>query len=109
MKIPHKLQPVLWSTNVDLLDSEKDKEYIIHQLLIYGTFEDLKWLFDTYTKKELINVFIHNPYKNYPRNVFYFVKNYILDCENSDLDEDNYVTSIHGPVRPRASNRFSKT
>ncbi len=108
MKIPKKLQPVLWSTNVNLLDSERDKYYIIHQVLIYGTFEDLKWLFEHYERQEIINVFLNKPYKNYPRNVFYFVKNYILDCENSRIDEDDYVTSIHGPVRPRASNRFPK-
>jgi len=101
--IPKKLQPILWSTNVSLLDMERDKHYIIHQVLIYGTFEELQWLFATYSKKEIIDVFISNPQKLYPRSMFYFVKNFILQLKDKNLSEGKYVTSISGKIIPRAT------
>lgn len=108
MKIPKKFQGILWSVNTDNLDLKRDRYYIIHQMLIYGGFGDLKWLFKHYSRKEITKVFL-KAYKNYPKNVFYFVKNYILNLKNIDLDEDDYVTSIHGPIRPRAATSFPAT
>lgn len=105
MKIPKKLQPVLWSVDVNDLNLLKDRYYIIHQILIYGNFSDLKWLFGHYSKNEIREVFL-KPYKNYPKNIFHFVKNYVLDLKNAHLNENNYVTSIHGPVRQRSSAGF---
>ena len=101
--IPKKLQPILWSTNVSLLDKKRDKNYIIHQLLIYGTFEELQWLFSTYSKKEIIDVFINNPQKIYPRIIFYFIKNFILPLKDKKLSEGRYVTAISGKIIPRAT------
>ena len=101
--IPKKLQPILWSTDVNLLDKERDKGYIIHQVLIYGTFEELQWLFLTYSKKEIIDVFINNPQKIYPRIIFYFIKNFILQLKDKKLPEEKYVTSISGPIVQRAT------
>lgn len=109
MKLPHRLQSVLWSVNIDQLDTKKDKYYIIHQILIYGNFDDIKWMFNIYGKKTVIDIFLNHPYKNYPKNMFYFVKNYILGCKSIKLNEDNYVTSIHGPIRPRTAAGFSTT
>lgn len=107
MKLPKKLQSVLWSVNIDHLDLEKDKYYIIHQVLIYGSLNDLKWLFAAYTRSEIIETFLI-PYKNYPRPIFYFVKNYILGLKKTNFNEDDYVTSIHGPIRQRTPPGFSK-
>jgi hypothetical protein len=35
------LKPILWSKNIKNLDSENDKIYIIHQVLSYGSIEDI--------------------------------------------------------------------
>ncbi len=102
-KIPSRLQPILWSVDVNHLDIEKHKGYIIHQVLRFGSMDDLRWLFNTYGKKEIRDVFITRPTKNYFNKDFYFVKNYILGLKNINLDEDDYVTSIHGKIRPRAA------
>ncbi len=107
MKLPKRLQSVLWSVNIDHLNLEKDKYYIIHQILIYGSFADLQWLFKTYNRSKITETFL-TPYKNYPRNIFYFVKNYILGLKNSNLNENDYVTSIHGSIRQRTPPNFSK-
>lgn len=106
IKIPQNLQAVLWSTDVKLLDKEKHKGYIIHQVLMYGTFSDIRWLLRTYSKKEIVSVFREHPYKNYPKDIFYFVKNYILGLKDLKLDEQEYITSISGPVRSRAANNL---
>ncbi len=99
--IPKKLQPILWSTDVKLLDLEKNKGYIINQVLIYGTLDEIKWLFDTYSKREVIDVFINKPQKHYPRSTFYFVKNFILQLRDRKLDEEKYAAPISGPNVPR--------
>lgn len=105
--VPKKLQPILWSTDVKLLDIQRDKGYIIHQVLIYGTFEELQWLFLKYSKKEIIEVFINNPQKIYPRIIFHFIKNFILQLKDKKLSEGKYVTSISGPIVQRAARSVS--
>lgn len=101
--IPKRLQPVLWSCDIKQLNLERDKAYIVHQILIYGTLDDIRWLLKTYSKKEIVDTFLKTPYKNYPKYVFYFVKNYLLKLKNKVLNENAYVTSIFGPVRQRAA------
>lgn len=103
---PKHLQGILWSTDINDLDLERDKWYIIHQVLIYGSFSDINWLFKTYSKRDVINLFVNRPSQTYPKKVFHFVKNYVLGLENQQLDKDAYVTSIKGPVKPRAFDRY---
>ncbi|MDI6592113.1 MAG: hypothetical protein QME61_04275 [Patescibacteria group bacterium] len=59
-KILKKLKNVLWSYDVRDLDLKKDKEYIITQVLNYGTWEDLKLLYKIYSEKEIKEV-VKNP------------------------------------------------
>lgn len=102
-RIPKNLQAVLWSVDVRHLDLERDKAYIIHQVLLYGTFEEIRWLFTAYHKDEIIETFVHRPMKMYPKNAFHFIKNFVLGLENAKLLEERYVTAISGPVEPRAT------
>jgi len=102
-KLPDKMRHIFWSTDINSLDLVKNKSYIIHQILIYGALEDLKWLLKTYSKNVVTDVFKSRPSKNYPAEVYYFIKNYILDLKNEELDANNYVTSISGKIRPRAA------
>lgn len=104
---PKSLQGILWSTDVNRLDLEKNKGYIIHQLLLYGDFNELRWLFHTYPKQTIVKVFLSHPAKLYPKGVFRFVKNYILGLQKVPLDEEDYVTSFFGPVRQRTANRLA--
>ena len=102
-KIPQRLQSVLWSTDVNLLDTKRDKNYIIHQVLLYGTFKEIQWLMQEYTKREIIDVFIRHPSKIYPKNAFYFIKNFILQLKNKKLLEEKYVSTISGQIKLRAA------
>src|SRR5437016_4170922 len=89
--IPKRLQPVLWSSSIESLDVERDKAYIIHQLFSHGRMEDMLWLFETYPKDELKEIFADHPYKDYDAARFNFVKKYLLGLNERDLNEKRYV------------------
>ncbi len=101
--VPRRLQAILWSADVKELDLEKHKGYIIHQVLRYGTLGDIQWLFGMYSKEKVRNFFLAHPSKNYTKEDLYFITHYILNLENKSIDMDDYVTSLHGPIRQRTA------
>lgn len=92
--IPKNLQGVLWSVDTDQLDLQKNKIYIINQILAYGTWEQLKWLFNNYSRAEITEVFKLHPGKDYTTAAYNFVKNILLDLENTYLDIRYYDRSL---------------
>ncbi|MEK7565586.1 MAG: hypothetical protein AAB506_00895 [Patescibacteria group bacterium] len=92
--VPKNLQGVLWSVDTKKLDREKNKIYIINQILAYGTWGHLRWLFKTYNRAEIIEVFRHYPDKDYTTAAFNFVKNILLGLENTYLDIRYYDRSL---------------
>lgn len=94
-KIPKNLQGVLWSANVDQLDIEDHKRYIIHQVLMYGSFADIVWLFTMYPPDIIKTVFTKYPLKVYTKEAFHFIKNYVLGLKKESLALSNYVNTIH--------------
>ena len=93
-ELPENLKGILWSKNINDVDLENDKIYIINQVLSFGDIEEIKWLFKNYTLDEIKMVFINIPKKIYTRPVFLFVKEYILKI-NTGLDEKKYVKSFY--------------
>lgn len=108
-KIPKKMQSVLWSVDINKLDLKKDRHYIVHQILMRGSFNDLKWLLKIYPKKEIRNLFYHQPVKIYPEKVYFFIKNFVLNLANKNIDDQDYITSISGKIRPRATKNILST
>ena len=84
------LQAILWSKKLSKLNLKKDKIYIIHQILAYGSLKDLAWLFKTFQKKEIIEIFSRHPQKIYTPSQLNFAKNIILNLKIS-LDEKKYL------------------
>lgn len=99
MKIPGGLQGVLWSIDIDRLDLIRDKVYIIHQVLAYGTLKEILWLLKVYTNKDIIDTFTCFPYKDYIKPRFNFVKNIILGLKNISMNEARYVKNIPRDIR----------
>lgn len=95
IKIPKSFQGILWSANVKNLDLEKNKNYIIHQVLVYGDLNEINWLFKVYSKKEIKKVFEKFPMKIYNRQSFNFIKNIILDLKTRSISSEKYVASIY--------------
>lgn len=98
-KIPKRLQAVLWSSDINDLDIERDKGYVIHQIFSYGRMEDILWLFKTYPKKDLVKIFTTYPFKDYRYPRFNLVKNYILGLRDRHLNEKLYVENIPRDIR----------
>jgi hypothetical protein len=94
--VPKRLQAVLWSVNTDNLDVTRSQHYIIHQILAYGRWEDVKWLFKVYDRETIKKEFIEHPEKDYQPSTFNFVKNHLLDLESVPLDQSRY-----DPTTPR--------
>lgn len=93
-KIPKKLQPILWSTNTENLDIERDRNYIIHQVLMYGTLEQIKWLFRIYGKKTVRQVFLKEAQNIYSPPALFFIKDIILNLKNTPIDQRRYVKTL---------------
>jgi hypothetical protein len=92
--IPAFLQGVLWNVGVGKLDLRKDKNYIVHQVLAYGNLEHLHWLFQNYSKQEIVQTFLKSPAKDYTPAAFNFVKNLLLGLKGTLLDERKYVKTF---------------
>jgi len=91
---PPFLQGALWLSDIDRLNIEKDKDYIIHQLFSHGGMEEIWWVIRTYPLDTIRTVFQTVPYKDYRAPRFNFIKNYLLELQHIPLDERHYVTNI---------------
>ena len=98
IKLPDSLQGILWSKNIESINLESDKVYIIHQILAYGDIKEIKWLFEVYPKNDIKNIFTNHPVKIYTRSVYFFIKDFILNIKK-DINENNYVKNISGSIR----------
>ena len=94
-KIPKLLKGVLWSADISKLDLEKDKPYIVNQVLSYGTLADIGWLLAEYGPKATREVFLKYPQKVYTKAGFAFTKNAVLDLRGADIGEDRYVQAFY--------------
>lgn len=96
---PKQLQGILWSHDVNDLKIKEDKYYIVHQILRYGTMGELNWLFNTYSKSNIKDVFINQPAKIYSPSSFHFVRHYILPLSDVYLKPNSYVENIPRNIR----------
>ncbi|OGD62748.1 hypothetical protein A2160_04760 [Candidatus Beckwithbacteria bacterium RBG_13_42_9] len=90
MSLPQSFQGILWSRSVAKLDLKKDKAYIVHQILSYGSLNQLRQLKKWYSLAELQEVFLREPQKVYTPAAFNFAKNYILKLEKEKVNRDFY-------------------
>ncbi len=88
--VPTSLQGVLWSKRVQHLDLERDDQYIIHQILGYGSLDDISWLIKTYGLEKVKDVFVSKPLKIYSRSAFNFAVKMILDLPFGELILEKY-------------------
>lgn len=58
--------------DISKLDLEKDRAYIVNQVLSFGTLDEIRWLMRTYGKKTVREVFLNQPIKVYTPSAFKF-------------------------------------
>ncbi|HCR35765.1 hypothetical protein A2130_00580 [Candidatus Woesebacteria bacterium GWC2_33_12] len=95
IKIPSKLQGILWSVPLNKIDLKVHKSYLTHQILMFGSFDDIKWLFNVYPNNDIKSIFIDKPQKIYTPEGFNFVKNFVLNLKDQNIPPKNYVNVIH--------------
>lgn len=59
-KIPKFITPCLWSYDINQMDLKDDKRLIITQVLNYGVWKDVKWLYSVYSEEDIKKV-VSNP------------------------------------------------
>lgn len=95
--VPKRLQAVLWSVGTDQLDLQRDKDYIVHQILAYGRWEDIKWLFKAYEKNKIKDVFVKHPSKDYYPAGFNFVSKILLGVGDVNFQKyDRFAPRVIG-------------
>lgn len=62
----------------------------IHQVLVFGTLDEVKALRETVGEKKLKDLFLHYPKKLYTASGLNFIKKFILHI-NSSIDEQKYL------------------
>ncbi|HAJ44833.1 MAG: hypothetical protein UV53_C0015G0013 [Candidatus Azambacteria bacterium GW2011_GWE1_42_9] len=59
-KIPQKMRWLFWSYDIKTINFDRDKDYVISQVLNYGTWDDIKWLKEIYSDEEIKEI-VKNP------------------------------------------------
>lgn len=88
MAIPKFLQPCLASYDLSKLDARSDKRLIITEVLNKGDFKDLKWLGNTYSKKEIKEV-VNSPTRGMwlRSTLSYWLRIFNLKPNNQDFEK----------------------
>lgn len=94
VKLPQNLQAILWSRDIKKIDPEKDRNYIVHQILAYGGWNHLTWLVKNYNLRQIRKIFITKPAKDYSARSFNFVRKILLKIPESAIDERRYVKTF---------------
>lgn len=99
IKLPNNLQGILWSVNIDNFDFKKNKDYVIHQVLAYGSWEHLFWLVNKYGLKEIRDTFVQIPAKDYTERTFNFTQKVLLNIPDNAIDKRFYVKTYPRIIR----------
>lgn len=88
------MKQYVWYANSSSLDSPDT----IHQILAFGTLEDIKELKVKVGQNKLQKMFIENPKKIYNPKLLNFIKNYFLQI-NQAIDDDKYLKASPRALR----------
>lgn len=92
-KVPKFLQSILWSYDINSLDRERDKELIITQVLNYGGWKEVRWLFKNYPEWQIKRIM-----KKPSRGVWFNkVLNFWTTFYNIKLEKNTYEDAIFEP------------
>lgn len=81
--------------DISKLDLEKDRAYIVNQVLSYGTLDEISWLMKTYGRNVVKQVFLEQPMKVYTKQCFTLMKNVLFDLQQIHIPEEKYVQAFY--------------
>lgn len=91
-KIPRRFAPIFWFLDYKKLDPQKDRHLIIHQILSYGTIDDLREMFKLYDFKTVQKEFKKPKAGLYQPSVLAFCQ-HILGVKK--LDKRKYLKNVY--------------
>ncbi len=87
----NRLNKLFWFSDVKSLDKEKDKYFIVHQVLCFGSLEDIQYLFKLYPKSVIKKCFLKPKKGIYDPRVVALIKE-MLNIKY--LDFRKYVKNV---------------
>jgi hypothetical protein len=54
--IPEKVKKLFWDVKKDEVDIELHRSYIIRRIMDFGNMNDVKWMLETYSPEEIVEV-----------------------------------------------------
>lgn len=58
-KVPKEFQHAFWSYDISKLDSRKDADLVITQILNHGGENGQRWVFENYPKEKILEILTH--------------------------------------------------
>lgn len=85
-QVPGSIARCLWSYDISELDFDRDKALVITQVLNYGDWQAVKWLYEKYSEEDLKQVV------KKPRRGFWFKRtlNFWLTIFQIDLSPEEF-------------------
>lgn len=89
-RLPKSFQRILWSYDINKLNTKEDKREIITRVLNYGKWSDIKLLYSIYSEKNIKEVI------SQPRRGVWFEKvlNFWVKMLNLKIKKDVYNAAI---------------
>ena len=87
MQIGENIKPFFWDINIDTLDKEKHKQYIISRMFNFGDDEAIRWVKEEYTDEEI--EYVARNSRNFTKKSAEFLKN----VYNLEEDEMKFYTN----------------
>ncbi len=84
-------QFLFWDINLKKIDPEKNKNFIIHRILSYGTMDDIRELFKIYNKETIKKEFLKAQPGIYYPNILKLCQ-HLLGIK--EIDKDKYLKKI---------------
>lgn len=89
-KVPKEFQSALWSYDISKLDSERDTNLIITQLLNYGGEKGREWILENYSDEKIRQVLSHPQRGVWIREIL----RELLNKEDLTIDPLEYEAAI---------------
>lgn len=82
MIIDENIKPFFWDINIDTLDKEKHKQYIISRMFNFGDDTAIKWVKEEYTDEEI--EYVARNSRNFTKKSAEFLKN-VYNLQEEDM------------------------
>jgi len=90
-QVPASIARCLWSYDISELDFDRDKDLIITQVLNYGDWQAVKWLYGTYSEEDVQQV-VKRPRKGawFKRTLTFWLTIFQIDLSPQEFERATF-------------------